>query len=321
MKINQSDNFIRRYLLGELTEADQAALEQELLKPCGSKKVSDGVTAFRGKSHMSDRGAMRCHERQKQIVLPLAISGWLWGAQSPLGQSLTDELGTLVKEKCAFGWLAHSRNVRLRLFTEDTRRSPKSKKEIKIMNRAKILGLLVSLASQTTLFCLSANIAMAQTTEVKNLTSAEYQKKFDQLTQAGFRPVKVWSKTLGVIDYTEGEHPRFGYWATFQKVPGGPPWVARHGIDAATYQQEFNKWTQAGYMPTDINVACVGSDVRYCVIYDKIANPPAWVARHGINNAAFQNENASWTAKGYHLKLKTSCQSPSGQVYAALWQK
>jgi len=30
MKINQSDNFIRRYLLGELTEADQAALEREL---------------------------------------------------------------------------------------------------------------------------------------------------------------------------------------------------------------------------------------------------------------------------------------------------
>jgi hypothetical protein len=78
--------------------ADQAALEQEFLKPCGSKKGFDGVTAFRGKSHMSDRGAMRCHERQKQIVLPLAISGWLCGAQSLLGQPLTDELGTLVKE-------------------------------------------------------------------------------------------------------------------------------------------------------------------------------------------------------------------------------
>src|SRR5262245_12773969 len=31
MKINQSENLIRRYLLGELAEADQAALEQELL--------------------------------------------------------------------------------------------------------------------------------------------------------------------------------------------------------------------------------------------------------------------------------------------------
>ncbi len=31
MKIDQRENLIRRYLLGELTEADQAALEQELL--------------------------------------------------------------------------------------------------------------------------------------------------------------------------------------------------------------------------------------------------------------------------------------------------
>jgi hypothetical protein len=31
MNIDQSENLIRRYLLGELTEADQAALEQELL--------------------------------------------------------------------------------------------------------------------------------------------------------------------------------------------------------------------------------------------------------------------------------------------------
>jgi anti-sigma factor RsiW len=31
MKIDQRENLIRRYLLGELTEADQAALEQDLL--------------------------------------------------------------------------------------------------------------------------------------------------------------------------------------------------------------------------------------------------------------------------------------------------
>jgi len=31
MKIDQRENLMRRYLLGELTEADRAALEQELL--------------------------------------------------------------------------------------------------------------------------------------------------------------------------------------------------------------------------------------------------------------------------------------------------
>jgi len=74
-------------------------------------------------------------------------------------------------------------------------------------------------------------------------------------------------------------------------------------------------------MPTDINVACVGSEVRYCVIYDKIANPPAWIARHGMNEAAFKSENSTWTEKGYNLKLKSSCDGPTGSVFAALWQK
>src|SRR5437870_77455 len=109
------------------------------------------------------------------------------------------------------------------------------------MNKPKILRLALSLAFQTTLFCSLAGIAMAQTTDVSNLTSAEYQKKFNDLTQEGFRPIKVWSKQLGTID-SVGAKPRFGYWATFQKVPNGTPWVARHGLDAATYQQEFNKW-------------------------------------------------------------------------------
>ncbi len=35
MKINESENLIRSYLLGQLTEEDQAALEQELLTDHG----------------------------------------------------------------------------------------------------------------------------------------------------------------------------------------------------------------------------------------------------------------------------------------------
>ena len=162
-----------------------------------------------------------------------------------------------------------------------------------------------------------ANIATGQTTNVSNLTSAEYQRKINELTKEGLRPVKVWSKQLGRIDAAGAS---FGYWATFEK-DNGTPWVARHGLDAGAYQQEFNKWTAAGYMPTDINVACVGSEVRYCVIYDKIANPPAWIARHGMNEAAFKSENSTWTEKGYNLKLKSSCDGPTGSVFAALWQK
>ena len=169
-----------------------------------------------------------------------------------------------------------------------------------------------------TLLCLLANIALGQVAQVENLTSTEYQKKFNQLTQQGYRPIKVWAKTLGVFDSVQ---PSFGYWATFQKVPNGRPWVARHGLDAATYQQEFDKWVAQGYMPTDMNVACVNNVVRYCVIYDKIVNPPAWVAKHNINRTQYEKEHKDLLAQGFKLKIRSSCSTRAGWIYAALWQK
>jgi hypothetical protein len=168
-----------------------------------------------------------------------------------------------------------------------------------------------------TALCLLAQVALGQTVEVTNVTAKEYQKKFDELTKQGFRPIKVWSKTLGTFDSA----PSFGYWATFQKVPNGPPWASFHGLDAAAYQTQFNKWTAQGYMPTDVNVACVNGAVRYCVIYDKIANPPAWVAKHNINRAEFDRTNTELLAKGYKRKLESHCSGSGGWVFAALWQK
>jgi hypothetical protein len=167
------------------------------------------------------------------------------------------------------------------------------------------------------LLCLFGNTALAQVKEVQNVTAKEYQKKFDELTKEGYRPIKVWSKTLGVFDYVGGEKPSFGYWATFKKTSNGTPWVARHGLDAATYQQEFNKWTAQGYVPTDINVACVNNVVRYCVIFDRVANPPAWQARHNVSRAEFEKTNNDLIAKGFTRKITSSACG----VYAGLWQK
>jgi hypothetical protein len=67
MKIDQSENLIRRYLLGELAEADQAALEQELLIDRGK---FDQVWAIenelvdsyvRGEMSRADRERFECH--------------------------------------------------------------------------------------------------------------------------------------------------------------------------------------------------------------------------------------------------------------------
>lgn len=65
--------------------------------------------------------------------------------------------------------------------------------------------------------------ANAQQTEVKNVTIKEYQREFDRLVSQGYRPVKVWSKTLGVFDYQPGERPQLGYWGIFENDPTRRP--------------------------------------------------------------------------------------------------
>jgi Bacterial tandem repeat domain 1 len=191
-----------------------------------------------------------------------------------------------------------------------------TRKGNQIMNKPTILRFVLSLPLQTMLFCLLANVAMGQTEEVKNRTSNEFSKDFDALVEKGYRPVKIWCKQLGTFDSVTS---RFGYWGTFKKDPNAPnfqpDFQAVFGKKADTYQQSFNKWTGQGFTPTYISVGCVGSTVRYCAIFEKIPNPT--VARHNMNNATFQKENATWTRQGYKLLAKSSC----NEVYAAIWQK
>jgi hypothetical protein len=171
------------------------------------------------------------------------------------------------------------------------------------------------------LFCAVVNISLAQTVEVKNVTARQYQKRFDELTQQGYRPIKIISKTLQVIDYTDGERPQLGYWATFQKQPNSPAWAAQHGLTADAYQQSFNHWTAQGYLPTDINVAYLDGKASYCVIFDKVVTPVDWQARHGLNYQAFQQTNQTLTQQGFKLKIQTNCIASGGRIYAALWVK
>jgi hypothetical protein len=182
------------------------------------------------------------------------------------------------------------------------------------MNNSKIIKLVLSLALQTTLFCFLANIASGQTTDVSNLTYDEFKKKLDDLGKQGFRPVKIWSKPLGTFDSASAKP---GYWAKLEKVRGGIPWAARFGKNAEHYQQEFEKFTAQGLTPMDVNVSCVGSQPLYCGIFEKLPNAPACIARHNIDNATFQKQNATCTQQGYKLKVKSSCNG----VYAAIWQK
>ena len=141
------------------------------------------------------------------------------------------------------------------------------------------------------------------------LSSSGYQAEFDKWVGKGYRLVDV-------TGYAQGGKARYA--AIWKKVGGGA-WVARHGMTAAKYQAEFNKWTARGYKPAHVDGYKVGGTVYYAAIWTKGGG--AYVARHGLSGAQYQAEFTKWTGKGYRLHDVSGYDGGGSARYAAIWYK
>ena len=56
-------------------------------------------------------------------------------------------------------------------------------------------------------------------------------------------------------------------------------WVARHGLTASQYQQEFDRHAAAGFSVTYVSGYNEGGQARYAAIWDKLPSAPAQAAR------------------------------------------
>jgi CubicO group peptidase (beta-lactamase class C family) len=90
------------------------------------------------------------------------------------------------------------------------------------------------------------------------LDAAAWQASFDALTRRGFR-LRL------VTDYVQGGQPRYaGIW----EAGAGAPWQARHGIDAATYQLDFDDFRLGGYRPTCVAGCGTGQGARFVALFE-----------------------------------------------------
>jgi hypothetical protein len=142
------------------------------------------------------------------------------------------------------------------------------------------------------------------------MTSAGYQQEFDQLVGQGYR-LKL------VSGYNVGGEDRY---AAIWERGSGPAWVARHGMTSAGYQNEFDKFVAQGYRLKLVSGYSVGGEDRYAAIWEK-SSGRAWVARHGMTSAGYQNEFDQLVGQGYRLKLVSGYRVAGEDRYAAIWEK
>jgi hypothetical protein len=122
------------------------------------------------------------------------------------------------------------------------------------------------------------------------LSVAEYQQEFDTLVGQGYRLVDVSGYNVGGADR---------YAAIWEKGEG-PDWVARHGLSATEYQQEFDSLVGQGYRLTSVRGWPSGDIARYAAIWVQMSGPD-WVARHGLSAAEYQQEFDTLVGQGFRL--------------------
>jgi polyglycine hydrolase-like protein len=142
------------------------------------------------------------------------------------------------------------------------------------------------------------------------LTAADYQKALDQVTAQGYRLAEI-------SGYSVGDGDRFA--AIFERQ-AGPPWVARHGLTAAAYQDAFDELTGQNYRPTHLSGYSVGGEDRYAAIFEKREGPP-WTARHGLTKADYQTAFDTAVRDGFRLAQISGYSVGGEERYAAIFEK
>lgn len=98
----------------------------------------------------------------------------------------------------------------------------------------------------------------------------------------------------------------------------GPALVARHNLDGARYQADFDALPQQGYRPVCISGG--SDDAGFCSLWAQSPGP-AWKARHAMSSADYQREFEAAASQGYRLRCISGYVEGGQTRFAALWDQ
>jgi hypothetical protein len=100
----------------------------------------------------------------------------------------------------------------------------------------------------------------------------------------------------------------------------GVAWQARHGLDAARYQQTFTDLVAQGYRSIGISGYDDGGTDRYAAVWEQSPGPP-WQARHGLSVDRYQQSFTELATQDFRLVDLSGYTSGGLERYAAIWEQ
>lgn len=142
------------------------------------------------------------------------------------------------------------------------------------------------------------------------LTPSQYETKFDDYTDDGFRATLI-------SGYSVDGSPRFaGVWEQYD----GPRWALYYGMTASGYQRRFDDMLDRGFRPTDVTGYSVNGDARYAAIWQQF-DGPEWAAHHGMSGSGYQDQFSGYLADGLRLTDVGGFGVGGTARYVATWQE
>jgi len=141
------------------------------------------------------------------------------------------------------------------------------------------------------------------------ISSADHQRRFDDLSSRGFRMV-----SLSVY----GPPSDARYAAIWVQLPG-PAYIAFHGRNANEYQGLVNVLKEQGYAPVLLSVTGGAGDAIFAGVFEELNI--SWRARHGISAAQLDSENALAAADGLVMRELCCYENPDNPLFAAIWHE
>lgn len=147
--------------------------------------------------------------------------------------------------------------------------------------------------------------------EYRDMTSTEYHNKWADLASRGYRPLDVENYILGTKSLWAG------IWV--QNVEGWG-WVSKRNLTSAEHAQLFADMARRGYRIIDIEVHNTSGGLRYSSIWYENVDGRAWVQLRDMTRQEYQEHVDNYARQGLYVVDFESYGSPSGQLYAAIWE-
>ncbi len=143
------------------------------------------------------------------------------------------------------------------------------------------------------------------------LSSADYQKAFDQFGKDGFELASV----SGYLD-----NGQLRYAALWRQPASAEPWAARHGLSAADFTRAIDDLGKSGLSLVYVDGYEVGGTPLFAGIWRKSAAGLP-VVKLAMDGAQYQAEFDAMLKQGFRLQHVAGYTHSGAAVYAAIWNK